>query len=151
MKILKTFLENNPFFHGMLGSEIDKLLKHADHVRFLPDEQIFREGEDATRLFLIAQGKAAIQMYEPGNGAITLETLGENDILGWSWLFPPHQWHFDAKAVELLRAYTFDAKGLLQEFEQDPHFGMEIHRRFSGLLMQRLKTTRLRYLQLYSR
>ena len=35
----------------------------------------------------------------PARGAITFETLGRRATsLGWSWLFPPYRWHFDARA-----------------------------------------------------
>ena len=31
---------------------------------------------------------------------MTIETLDAGEILGWSWLFPPYRWHFDAPRVE---------------------------------------------------
>ena len=35
-------------------------------------------------------------------------TLHDEDVLGWSWLFPPYRWHLDARALAPVRALGFD-------------------------------------------
>ena len=29
-----------------------------------------------------------------------IETLEAGEVVGWSWLFPPYRWHFDARALD---------------------------------------------------
>ena len=29
----------------------------------------------------------------------TIETIEAGEVVGWSWLFPPYRWHFDARAL----------------------------------------------------
>ena len=39
---------------------------------------------------------------------MTIETIEAGEVLGWSWLFPPYRWHFDARALAPVRATAFD-------------------------------------------
>jgi hypothetical protein len=90
-----------------------------------------------------------VQITVPGRGAVTIDTLGEGDVVGWSWLLPPHKWHFDVEAVELTRAVTFDVRCVRDKFETDPRLGFELLRRFAAVIVDRLQMTRLRLLDVY--
>ncbi len=61
------------------------------NVVFEPGEFIFREGQAADSFYLIRQGHVALEIVAPDQGPITIETLDEGDVLGWSWLFPPYR------------------------------------------------------------
>jgi hypothetical protein len=80
---------------------------------------------------------------------MTIDTLEDGDVLGWSWLFPPHKWNFDSRAIALTRALVLDAKCLSGKCEEDHHLGYEMMRRFSAIMVDRLKATRLQLLDLY--
>ena len=41
-------------------------------------------------------------------------------MLGWSWLFPPYRWHFDARALSAVRATAFDGACLREKCDADP-------------------------------
>ena len=73
---------------------------------------IFNLGERANHCYLLTHGKVAVELYSGAGGPITLKTLGPNEVLGWSWLLKPHQWHFSARAVELTRAIRLDGENL---------------------------------------
>ena len=67
-----------------------------------------------------AAGRVSVEVIAPQRGAITIETVGEGDLLGWSWLIPPFQWHFDARALNLTRAIALDARCLRGEVRRRP-------------------------------
>ncbi|HVR13489.1 MAG TPA: hypothetical protein VMS41_06900, partial [Gaiellaceae bacterium] len=71
------------------------------------------------------------------------------EVLGWSWLFPPHRWHFDARALTAMRATAFDAACLRGKCDQDPKLGYDLMSRFAQVLIERLQWTRLRLLDIY--
>jgi hypothetical protein len=48
-----------------------------------------------------------IETEMENGGTRKIETLGTGDVLGWSWLFPPYYWHFDARAVTPTKAIFF--------------------------------------------
>jgi hypothetical protein len=70
-------------------------------------------------------------------------------VVGWSWLFAPHAWRFDGRAVTDVRATAFDGACLRAKCEQDPALGFELMKRFAAVLSARLAATRLRLLDVY--
>jgi hypothetical protein len=90
-----------------------------------------------------------VEVIAPQRGAITIETVGDGELLGWSWLIPPFQWHFDARALNLTRAIALDARCLRGKCDADPALGYELLKRFSQVMEQRLEATRLQLLDLY--
>jgi CRP-like cAMP-binding protein len=71
-----------------------------------------------------------------------VQELGDGDVLGWSWLFPPYVWHFQARALEPTEAVMIDGGHLLTAAERDPKFGYNLMKRVSRVVIQRLQATR---------
>ena len=143
-------LSEHPFFKGLDPQKLQFIASCASNVRFDEGKFLFREGEDANTFYVIRAGKIAIEIFSPKRGALTIQTLGEGEVLGWSWLFPPYRWHFDAKALELTRAISLDGKCLRDKCEVDHDLGYELMKRFSDVMIQRLQATRLQVLDLYA-
>ena len=70
-------------------------------------------------------------------------------MVGWSWLFPPYCWQFDARAVGAVRATAFDGVCLRNKCEADAALGYDLMWRFGQVLVERLQWTRLRLLDVY--
>ena len=85
----------------------------------------------------------------PHMGITTLQTVGEGDALGWSWLVPPYQWRFGARTLQPTRALAFDGKCLRAKCEEDHDLGYELLKRFLHVVTERLESTRLQLLDLY--
>lgn len=149
MENLERILAEHPFFAGLEPRYLQLLVGCASNVRFDAGQTIFREGEEANQFFLIRHGKVAVDIYAAERGSITIETLNEGDILGWSWLVPPYFWQFDARAVELTRAIALDGKCLRQKSEEDRDLAYELLKRFVHIIEQRLQATRLQLLNVY--
>ncbi len=78
-----------------------------------------------------------------------IATLGEGAVVGWSWLFPPYRWSFDARALELTRTVAFDGACLRGKCEADTTLGYELMQRFAAVMLDRLQATRLQLLDVY--
>jgi CRP-like cAMP-binding protein len=146
---LEPILAEHPFFSGLLPEYLKLVTGCASNVRFDAGQQIARAGEEANSFYIIRQGKAAVEVFAPGRGTIMVETLGEGDVLGWSWLFPPYRTHFDSRALELTRAIALDGKCLRTKCEADPALGFELLKRVAGVMVQRLQAARLQLLDVY--
>jgi CRP/FNR family transcriptional regulator, cyclic AMP receptor protein len=149
METLEPILAAHPFFKGLPEDQLKLLVGCASNVKFEAGEFISREGQDATEFFIIRQGKVALELFSPTHGPITVETLGDGDVTGWSWLLPPYRSHFDARAVDLTRAIRFDGKCLRAKLEEDHHLGYELLKRFVKIIAERLSATRLQLLDIY--
>ncbi len=138
-----------PFFDGLNPAHRALLASHAAVSTFIEGQFIFRLREDATSFWVILEGRVALDVPSP-RGARVISTLGPDDILGFSWLFEPHEWHFDARAVNLVHAVQFDGTAIREACEKDYELGFELMRRFARVVTARLQDTRIRALDLYA-
>lgn len=150
MHTLEPILAEHGFFKGLEARHLHLIAGCASNTRFSAGEVILREGEEAIQFYVVRHGKVALDILVPGRGPITIQTVEEGEILGWSWLFPPYRWHFNARAIELTRALVLDGKCLRTKCEEDHDLGYEFLKRFSHVMEQRLQATRLQLLDLYS-
>ena len=149
METLKSILEQHPFVKGLEAPYIDLIVGCASNVRFDADKFIFREGEEANQFYIIREGKVALEIFSPEQGSMIINTIEDGEILGWSWLIPPYQWRFDARAIQLTRAIALDGKCLRGKCEHNHDLGYELLKRFSDIIAQRLDAARLQLMDLY--
>ena len=149
METLQGILVAHSFFAEFPEAHLETVVGCASNVRFGVGEFIFHEGEDANKFYLIREGKVALQILSERRGPLNIQTLGEGDILGWSWLFPPYRWKFSARTIEPTRAFAMDGQCLRDKAEQDHDLGYELLRRFSRVFETRLETMRLQLVNVY--
>ncbi|WP_020576625.1 cyclic nucleotide-binding domain-containing protein [Actinopolymorpha alba] len=139
-------LAAHPFLAGMPKDHVARLAGHARKVTLTKGDQIFVEGGDADRFWLLWDGQVLLDLHVPGRGTLLVETLGPGDVLGWSWLLAPHEWRFGAVAALDTNAVEVVAAPIRTMAEENPEFGRTMYRRFSEVATARLQATRLRLL-----
>jgi CRP/FNR family cyclic AMP-dependent transcriptional regulator len=144
--MLKQLLAEHPFSKGLDDAQLETLAGYARFVSGPEETLLARERHDAHGLYLIKSGRVAIEVHSPRRGAVTVQTLGPGEVFGWSWLIAPHQWHFDAKALEPTTAILLEGPQLLRLCESDHHMGFQLLRRLATILAGRLAATRLQLL-----
>jgi CRP-like cAMP-binding protein len=149
MKTLDQLLADAPAFKDFDPQHLAVIAGCGSNVRFNAGEYVFREGQESSEFYLLRAGKVALEISAPGRGPIIIHTLAEGDLLGWSSIVPPFKKHFDARAVELTRAFAFDGACVRKKCEDDPKFGYELLKRFTAIMGQRLQATRMQLLDLY--
>ncbi len=149
METISDLLQRHPFFRGLAPDHLALIAGCGRNVHVAAGAYLLREGEQADQFFAIRAGTVALESYVPSRGAVTLETLGEGDILGWSWLFPPHVSQFDGRAQEDVRAMSFDGACLRTKCEADPALGYDLMKRLARLVSSRLTATRRQVLDVY--
>jgi CRP/FNR family cyclic AMP-dependent transcriptional regulator len=135
-------LADQPFFSSMPVTMIRRLAAHAYNAEFAAGAYLFREGEAADRFFIVRTGTVRLDMEIAGRGRVEVEELSCDAALGWSWLFPPFQWHLGARAITSTKVIAFDAAVLRTVMAADPVIGYELMRRFAAVMFDRLQTTR---------
>jgi len=148
MEGLERIVREHPFFSGMKEEFLELISGCAKNVRFEAGQYMFHEGHAADQFYLLRSGRVALQISAPER-TLTVQTVGEDEIVGASWLVPPYRWGFDAKALELTRAIAMDAACLRGKCEGDHDLGYELMKRFMPILIQRLHATRLQILDVY--
>jgi CRP-like cAMP-binding protein len=134
---------------GMPPDHLDRLAATARPVSYSADHRLFREGQPAATCWLVAEGRVALDAVVPGQGVVVLQTLGNGDLVGWSWLSPPYRWQFGARTQTPTHGYMLDATRLREVADSDPELGYLLALRFCGVLIDRLQATRARLLDVY--
>jgi CRP/FNR family transcriptional regulator, cyclic AMP receptor protein len=149
METAYDLLAAQPFLAGLSDDQLDRLARWSKRAVFHGGKRIFREGAPADRFWLIQRGRVNLDIHMPGKGDVVIETIGAGAVLGWSWLFPPYQWHFGGVALETTLSIELDGPGVRQLCARDPLLGYELSTRFMQVMLERLQATRLRLLDLY--
>ncbi|MBD9733675.1 cyclic nucleotide-binding domain-containing protein [Streptomyces sp. H28] len=126
------------------------LMALAREVYFPEDTRIFEAGGTADRFWVIRSGAVSLDQRINHLHSTTVAGLGAGDLLGWSWLFPPHRWDFGAVAFSQVRAYEFDAAAVLELCEEDPRLGLTLVRGVAEILAHRLEMTRGQLMEQYA-
>ncbi|GAA2326219.1 cyclic nucleotide-binding domain-containing protein [Streptomyces caniferus] len=136
-------------FHAMPPDRRRRLTDIAVEVSLPRATRLFEEGHRADHFWIIRSGQVVLDQRVPGRRAAVVETLGRDELLGWSWLFPPYLWHFGAETVGPVEAVEFDAKVVRALCESDPILGRAMYRYVAETVADRLHDTRVRLLDLY--
>jgi CRP/FNR family cyclic AMP-dependent transcriptional regulator len=151
IQTLEPIIREHPFFAELADKHLEFIAGCAKNVQFAEGQVIFREGDVANEFYFIREGLVAVELHVPQRGATTIQTVAEGEIVGWSWVSPPYQWHFGARAVKRTRALVFDGKCLRSKCEEDHDLGYEMLSRFVSIISARLDATRLQLLDIYGR
>jgi CRP/FNR family cyclic AMP-dependent transcriptional regulator len=148
-KDIDALLAEHPFFKDMDLSYRALIAGCGKNVRFEPGQLIAKTDDPANEFYALRHGRASIELHAPGRGPLILQTVEAGDVAGWSWLFPPYRWTFDVRALEEIRAISFNGECLRGKCERDPAMGYNFMKRFAEVFMHRLQAARLQLLDLY--
>ncbi|HEY7121848.1 MAG TPA: cyclic nucleotide-binding domain-containing protein [Solirubrobacterales bacterium] len=149
MQTIEQLLAEAKAFNGMSNEHLALIAGCAQNQTFEDGAYLMREGDPADTFYVIRHGRVAMEIFVPQRGAVTIETIDDGDLLGWSWLVPPFRQHLDARAIGNVHTVAFDAGCLRGKADEDPELGYELMRRFIPVIVERLQATRVRLLDVY--
>jgi CRP/FNR family cyclic AMP-dependent transcriptional regulator len=136
------FLATQPFLRDMSREHLELLARESMPSQFKAGELILEEGAPANRFYIILEGHVSIEAHVLDDDPVHIQTIGPGEVLGWSWLFPPYNWHFDARAVTPVKALFFYGVRLREMCEDNPSLGFSFMRRLSEVVIHRLQGVR---------
>jgi len=144
-------LQAIPWFQVMTEEHFKKMVNIAKIVKYEPGQVIFREGDKEDYLYVVLEGRIAIEISVPGRGRMRILTADAMDEVGWSAVTPVvRQRTAGARAVLPSRLVAFDASELREMCEEDHDFGYFVMRRLANIVAGRLLTTRLQLLDMFA-
>jgi CRP/FNR family cyclic AMP-dependent transcriptional regulator len=139
-------LPEHPLFTGLAVQFRQILAECGMRADFEAGDKVVGAGEPANGFYLVIHG--SIDLETPGlRTPSRVQTIGTGDILGWSWLFPPYFWHFNALAREPVRTIFFYGSRLRQQCDRDHDFGYELIKGMSQILLGHLQADRERWIE----
>jgi len=131
-------LARHPFTKGMERHHIEVLAQSAIPSFFEKDQVLFKVGEPANGFYLLESGSVALQGSVSEGDPVTTDIVHAGEALGWSWLFPPYLWHFDARALEPSTAISLSGLALRQHRDEDLTLSHELFHRMCEVMVRRL-------------
>jgi CRP-like cAMP-binding protein len=148
MRTIGDDLARHPFFQGLDARWVDLIAGCATNVHLSPGTYLFHEGEPADAFYVVRHGRVAIETTTP-TASVVLDTVHDGDVVGWSWLVPPHRWTFDARATAETSLVAFDGVCLREKCAADPDLGHALLQRVVAVMSARLQSARVRLLDVY--
>ncbi len=144
-------LQAIPWFQALSAEHFKKIVSISRIIKFEPGQVIFHEGDKEDYLYIVLEGRVAIEISLPGRGRIRVLTADPMDVVGWSSVTPVvRQRTAGARAVLPSRLVAIDATGLRALCEEDHDLGYYVMRRLANVVASRLMTTRLQLLDMFA-
>jgi len=144
-------LQTIPLFQEMDSEHFEKFKEVASLVEVDAEQVLFREGDQEDYLYIVVQGRVAIEMQFPGRGRIRIYTAEPLDFVGWSSVTPVVRAR-TAGAVAVLPSclVRLDASKVRAMIDEDHEIGYIIMRRVANVVASRLLVTRLQLMDMFS-
>lgn len=141
------YLATHPFFSGLSDDILKFLCECSETFEIKKGQILFRQDEKADKFYIVRNGRISIEIPAIMGPTLELQSLGNDQVLGWSWLISPYKWSFQAEAEEDTELLMFDGAAILAHCEQDSRFGYELLKKFAALMSIRLDAARKRMMQ----
>ena len=149
MKTIYDEVAELAFFSGLTDEQRKKVSGCGKTQIFAAGHSIANEGDDADTFYVLRRGRVAVETSVPGGGETTCQTLESGEIFGWSWLFEPYKWNFTAVVKEDTGVIAFNGRCLREKCEHDHELGYVLMKKFSKVMVSRLRAARLQLLDIY--
>jgi CRP-like cAMP-binding protein len=133
------------FFRDCPDAYLAKLADICQEESFLPEECIFREGEEAIKIYILIEGSVALQVQLKKYHHFVVSTMEEKgELFGWSAVVESKRYSATIKCLQQTRALSLKGEDLEKLFQEDPPLGLHFMKKIAGLIDQRLITLRHR-------
>jgi CRP/FNR family transcriptional regulator, cyclic AMP receptor protein len=144
-------LQKIPWFNSLTTEHFKKTAELAHLRRAKAGETFFREGDKQDYVYIVLEGRVALDIFVPHHGKVRFYTAEPFDVFGWSSVTPSvRQRTAGAVAVLDSTVVCIDAEKLRQFAENDHDFGYLLMRRLTNVVASRLMVTRLQLIDMFA-
>lgn len=140
-------LKASTYFQSLKEQDLEKISALFQEQLVSANEFIFREGDPATRIYMLVEGSVAIQVKVTELQDAVVGTFSRpGELFGWSAVLPNKHYTASAKCLKAARALFIEGTQLEALFSDDPALGFLFMKIIAGLIDRRLLATRQRLL-----
>lgn len=130
---------NFSIFEGLSPAKIEWLASQFEQQWLPANHTIFRQGDSADYLYLLATGKVIIR-YKPYDGPpLTVATIQPGEIFGWSAVLGRHIYTSAAVTLEPSRLYRILGSRLQTVCDECPETGAMLYQRLARVAGEQKK------------
>ncbi len=133
----------------------DPMLKKLAEITMVNAYQegdyIFHEGDHATHLYAIIDGKVGLEIEKNSSTQILIETLPQGRTFGYSALVDTEEKKYtsSAKAMTDTKIFFWKTADLEKLFDQDHELGLLFMKRIAKIIKTRLQIRNIQFLDIY--
>jgi CRP-like cAMP-binding protein len=128
-----------PYFSGLSIEKINLLANIAEEIEVEGDQYFHHEGDGIENVYIIVKGEVSLITSLPQQDKeVVINTLGTEDVFGWTSLLPPYTAGAGAKSVSDCKLISFNSNQLREKFEDDYHFGYMMMQKIAQVIRDRL-------------
>src|SRR5260370_12678067 len=118
--VTQSTLRDLAFTQGLDPGQLDQIAQIATSVQWAAGTTLFREGDRDSLLYVVEEGRVAIEIAVPGRGRVVILTVGPGEVFGWSSIFHERPKTASARTIEPAKALALDASRLRDLCGADP-------------------------------
>lgn len=132
-------------FMQLVDEELEELAPLAKEESYPAGERIITEGEPATHLYLVKEGKLEVKMTGASGQEVEIDGVGPGGSAGWSSLAERRISTASVDTVVPSELIAFDAERLRRLFEDNCRIGYGVVRGLNMIVSRRLDRCRSRF------
>jgi CRP-like cAMP-binding protein len=150
-QLLIAQLRTIPWFNELKPEHLEKFASISRLRYAKAGEVFFREGDRQDFLYVVLEGRVALDMFVPHRGKVRFYTAEQWDVFGWSSV-TPHVRQRTAGAVAVMdtSVVAIDAEKMRQMCMDDHSLGYLVMKRMTNVVASRLMVTRLQLLDMFA-
>lgn len=140
---MREFLSRPELFPGLDACGVERLAALGRTRSLGAGEYLFLLGDNADDFYLVIRGTMELCFPMSLRGAvkdISVESVGQGEILGWSALVKPYRFTLSARAAQPSEVLAFARRELLTLFQSEPAVGYAFLTKLSEVVGLRLLT-----------
>ena len=138
---MNAILEQSELLAGLDKSHVSRLLSLSSSQPLDTGEYLFQLGDDATRLYVVLEGRIDICFPFSLGGEmrdIAVESKSPGSAIGWSSFVKPNRFRLSARAAQPSTLASFERQDLQRLIDEDSRLGLAFISRIAEIVGGRL-------------
>jgi len=137
------WLKKTELFENLNESHLNVILSRSSVESLTEGKTIFRQGEEANRLYVLIQGAVDLTVEAQEQIDFMTSKIGrEGAVFGTASLMEPFRYNVSAICLKPSKVLVIDASFIQKMMEEDPKMGMEMMKKLASIYFNRLNDLR---------
>ena len=141
--VTAAWLKGTELFSALEESRLNRILSHSRVESYSGGEIIFRQGEEAYRLYVLIDGSVTLTVKTGEKIDFMTSTIDkEGAVFGMPCLLEPFRYNVTAACTKSSKILVIDADPFKKLLEDDPNIGREVMKKLALIYFNRLNEVR---------
>lgn len=142
-KVTPEMLKKMDVFEFVGKEELKRIAELAEVEEFEPGDYIFREGDEAGKIYIVLEGRVSIEIPVGPGKTVQVYTMTKWRFFGYPALLRSRKYTTNARCLDRVRVVSIPANDLEELFKKNCTCGYLVMKRVAELIAQKLRDTRM--------